>query len=246
MRDLEDLTRRGTRFRPLMRPGTGIGISPLAVACIAALTLGALTRVAAADDRWSETVTFERADSTAIRISEPEGYQVSVTIAGNISSDTAPAVFRVPNVDGFYPVTFVAPSGTKWTKKLEVRRFQITGVRVKHVAEARPAPPPAGAAAVRSYVGSVFNKVATCGKKLAARVDFIDADGQTGATLQVGVGAMNQATLPGGTYDVRAYVWDAGAKDWTYQVTSRTQIGADNWAATLICGKGPLEVRFGN
>lgn len=219
--------------------------SPLCVAAIAVLTL-LLTRAAAAEDRWSETVTFQRSDASAIRIAEPEGYQVTVTIAGNVSTDTSPALFKAPAADAFYQVTLVAPSGAKWTKKIEVRKFQITDLRVKHVVEERPAAAPPAAAPARSYVGNVLNKIATCGKKFAARVDFIDAGGQTTAAIQVGAGALNQATVPGGTYDVRAYIWEARLKDWTYQVTTRAQIDRDNWSATLICGTGSLELRFGN
>lgn len=209
------------------------------------VALVVLARPAAAEDTWSKTVAFSRSDASAIKVVEPEGYRVTVTAPDGVLSDTAPAVFKLPPGDAFYLVTLTAPGGAQWSNKIEVKKYQTTELRVKHVA-AGPAPAPGPApAAARTYIGSVRNKVATCGKKLAARVEFINAAGAVVKNLEIKVGAMDQASLPGGTYDVRAYVWDAGANDWTYQTTQKAQIDADNWSATLACGKGALEIQLG-
>lgn len=201
-----------------------------------------LARVAAAEDTWSKTVVITPASSSSIRFEELTGYRVTVTIDGKESSEDLPAVFAAPPRDGFYPATLTAPNGAKWATKVEVKRYQQTTVHVKHVAGAAPREKPA-AEPVRTFIGTAVNKISTCGKKLAGKVEFVDASGRIGATVEMKSGALGQASLPGGTYDVRAYVWDSD--QWTYQTTTRTQITADNWQATLICGKGPLEIRFG-
>jgi len=195
-----------------------------------------------AEDKWSETVTFSRSDQSTMKIVEPEGYKVSVTIDGNNVTDTVPAAIKMPQTDGFYMVTLTAPNGAQWAKKIEVKRYQVTELRVSHAAGDKPAAAPAAQA--RKFIGNVRNKVATCGKKLAARVDFIDASGAGVASIQVKSAAFEQTTLQPGSYDIRAYVWDQGANDWTYQTTGKAQISADGWSTTLECGKGPLEIHF--
>ena len=194
-----------------------------------------------AEDKWSETVTFSRSEQTTMKIVEPEGYKISVAIDGNNVTDTVPAAVKMPQNDGFYMVTLTAPSGAQWSKKIEVKLHQVTELRVKHAAGDKATAP---ANQVRKFIGNVRNKVASCGKKLAARADFIDANGAGVASIQVKSGAFEQTTLQPGSYDIRAYVWDQGANDWTYQTTGKAQISADGWSTTLECGKGPLEIHF--
>lgn len=200
--------------------------------------------VAVAEDQWSvETRTFTRSDQSSIRVTQPDGYQVSIVVNGRTSAETVPTILAVPTADGYYSVTFTAPNGAKWTHKVEVRKFQTTDLRVKHVVVEKTAPAQPAAPAVRSFIGSIHNKVATCGKKLAARVELLDASGAVTASIVIKSGSFEQATIASGTYDFRAYVADGS--QWTYQTTGRAVVDQDNWQATLICGAGPLEVRFG-
>jgi hypothetical protein len=107
----------------------------IAIACCVAFT-----SVAAAEDTWTPTVSFSRGDSSSIKVFEPDGYKASITVGGEMQSDTVPAVLRVPNADDFVVVTITAPSGAKWSKKIETKKYQVTELRVKHQAAAQPGP----------------------------------------------------------------------------------------------------------
>lgn len=213
------------------------------LACLTALSVCALARSAAADDHWSESTAFTRSDQTAIRVVEPEGYKVTITMDGSSQTDAAPVVFRVPATDAYYALTFVAPNGATWTHKFEAHRYQTTEVHVKHLVDAPVAAKPVATAPVRLYIGSVKSKIKTCNVKAQVRVEFVTPAGVSAVALELASGALGQTSLPGGTYDVRVFVMDKNA--WTYQSTSKIQINGDGWLGTAMCDKAGLEVKFG-
>lgn len=206
---------------------------------VAVLTICAFAAVAAAD-QWSENTSVTRSDRPELNVTQPENYQVTITINGKSTTDTVPALFK--NLEaGYYALTFVAPNGAKWTHKFEAKKYQTTNIVVKHVVDA-PADKAAPAVAKeRLYIGSVRSQIKSCNSKAEVRIEFISGT-DTAASLQLKSGNMNQASVPAGIYDVRAFVWD---KDqWTYQSTTKIQINGDNWKGTAMCDKAGLEVRF--
>lgn len=215
----------------------------LSIACLTVLSLCAIGGPAAADDHWSENTSVSRSDQSSIRVVEPRGYKVTLTMDGSTKTDTVPVVFVVPPTDAFYALTFVAPNGATWTHKFEAHAYKMTDVRVEHVVDAPTAAPPAAAAPVRLYIGSVRSKIKTCRVKTQVRVEFVTPAGVSAAAMELSSGGLDQASLPAGTYDVRVFVLDKSA--WTYQSTSKVQITGDGWVGTALCDKAGLEVRFG-
>lgn len=198
-----------------------------------------LCGVAAADDKWHETVTFSSASATAMKVTEPEGYKVTVAVDGNVLSDSVPARFALPG-DGYYQVTLIAPDGaTVWTKKLEAKRYQTTEVRLVKEADA---PAPAAAGSARKYIGTTRNRLASdCGRqyvRTTARFELLDANGATVVNLQATPGESVQSTVPAGTYDVRTYLWNAGKNEWLFLYTNNgIEFARDRWSLELACDK---------
>ncbi|HEY4176344.1 MAG TPA: hypothetical protein VGM90_05915 [Kofleriaceae bacterium] len=214
--------------------------SILAFCSIAAVA--ALSTSAFADDKWEDSQSFERSDASFIRVIGPDGYALGITVDGQVRNDTVPAKINVAP-DNYYNVTVTAPSGAKWTKKVEAKRYTTTVVVLKHTPDAPQAKTAAAAPAVRQYIGSVRNQLKTCGKAYTAKLEFVDAAGGAGPTIQVDSGKMNQAQLPAGTWDARAYIWESD--QWTYQTTQKVNIAADNWKAGLGCpNNGPFAITF--
>ena len=205
------------------------------VVCSLAAVSG-LSAIAHADDSWTETVSFSRSDASSLRITEPDGYAVSVSVDGQPVNDTVPANIRPPAGDSYYAVTLTAPSGAKWTKKIEVRSYQITDLKVKHTAATAAAP--ARPAVGHTYVGSMFNLTKQCRSPATVKLEFIAADGTTGATVQADAAFIGQGTLPAGTWDARAWLWD-GTSQWVYQKTASVTVSSDNWKAVVGCPKDP-------
>ena len=172
----------------------------ISLACLTALSLCAAARSAAADDHWSaESPKVTRSDKSAIRIVEPQGYKVTITIDGSSHTDAAPVVFVVPDTDAYYALTFVAPNGATWTHKFEAHPYQTTEVRVQHLVDAPVAARPVAAAPVRLYIGSVKSKIKTCNVKTQIRVEFVTPAGVSAAAIELASGGLGQTSLPGGT-----------------------------------------------
>ena len=201
---------------------------------------------ALAGDPWKQKTAFARSGSTGIKILEPSGFKVAVTINGDVKADTIPARFALPEDDGFYTVTVTAPSGEAWTQKVEARRFQTTELTLSYEAAAAPAAAGGG----RTYVGSAVNRVTDCGHRFstyAARFDFMTDAKDPVASVQVQPGAMAQANVPRGSYDIRIYVWDGGANTWVYQLTGKGEVSKDRWSATMTCAnKGQISLAWTN
>jgi hypothetical protein len=207
------------------------------VCCVVGLSASAF-----AEDTWTETVAFSRGDTSAIKVFEPEGYTASVTIGGETQKDQVPTVLRVPDGDAFYVVTMVAPSGSKWSKKIETKKGRITELRVKHTAAA--AAQPGGSA--RKFFGkfALSTKLPCAADNSSTRVDFVTADGATAATFTIPSGKGITGEVPEGEFSVRTFRVDADGTA-TYRNTRTASIKADGWVGTLFCPKtGGVDIQF--
>ena len=204
------------------------------------------SRFALAGDGWKEKTSYARSGTTGIKITEPNGFKVAVTINGDVKADTIPARFALPEDDGFYTVTVTAPTGEVWSKKVEAKRFQTLELELAFDGAAKAAP------SGRTYVGTAHNRATDCGRGFATyavRFDFMGDEKDPVGSVQVNPGASAELSLPKGTFDIRLYVWD-GSK-WSYQLTSKADVSKDRWSATMTCSKanrreGTIDIKWVN
>jgi len=182
-------------------------------------------------DEWSHTTSFESANAASIRVVEPEGYQVTI----NGSTDNAPAVFRVPNADNYVLMSVVAPSGAQYERKVEVKAYRQTVIRVRHVASA-PAPKQDKPARRASYIGVVANTTHLCrgNDRRDIRVEFV-LGADTVKVVEVGVRSRVDAELPGGEYRIRRF--HRTSTGWEFAATESLNISKDAWIYQWGCGK---------
>ena len=192
---------------------------------------------ALAGGSWNETVNFRRANGTSIKITEPEGFKVTVALADGDKASTIPDVFNLPDQDAFVKVTLTSPQGEQWSKKIEVRANNQTELAVKFKADA--AQPAADGKVVRSFVGKFLNATPGCGKNQSAqiRLDFLrSADGQSVKQQLIDPGKTVDIEVPTGQYDVRVYI--AQGQDYKYIHTSQWEFSKDGWVLGYGCLKG--------
>ena len=196
-----------------------------------ALVLVLLMPALALADEWSHTTSFESANTSSIRVVEPEGYQFTI----NGHTDNAPAVFRVANADNYVTMTVVAPSGAQYERKIEIKAYRQTVVRVRHVAAApTPKEKPAKRA---SFIGVVANTTHLCkaaGDRRDIRVEFI-LGADTMKVVEVGVRSRVDAELPGGEYRIRRFL--RSSNGWEFAATETLNISKDSWIYHWGCGK---------
>src|SRR5688572_5745756 len=96
------------------------------IGLLALLFVLAVGGAAIADASWSDKVNFRRTDRTSLKIVEPEGFKVTVTLPdGKEKAGTVPDLFPLPDQDAFVTVTITPTDGSKpWSKKIEVRSRQ--------------------------------------------------------------------------------------------------------------------------
>jgi hypothetical protein len=135
---------------------------------------------AEAQDSWTETVSFTRSEASGIKVSEPDGYAVSIKGEGVAQKDNVPTVLRVPNTEAFYVLTFTAPNGATWSTKVETKRSHITELRVKHTTAAASSP-----AASRKFYGKFsMSKKSPCKEDGSGqKIDFVSPDGSVAASF---------------------------------------------------------------
>lgn len=197
------------------------------LALVAAIAV--LAPAVAYADEWTPSQDFQRSQVASLRVVEPEGYKVTV----NGRADTAPAVFNFDNADNYVLVRFEAPGGASWEKKIEVKAYHQTVLRVRHVKAVAAAP---DNKAVRTYVGVAANTSHLCKKpaeRVAIKMEIVKEtvvksfELQPKSTLNV--------DLPEGTYDVRVYKPLNG--QWAYTQTIPRQVTKDGWVLEFGCGK---------
>jgi len=187
---------------------------------------------------WNDNVTFRYANATSLKITDPEGFKVSITTADGEKAGTIPEVFALPDQDTFVKVTLTSPAGDAWSKKIEVRAKQQTSLAVQYKADA--AVPAADAKKVRTYVGTFLNQVGGCDRTLKttqARVDFLrNSSGEVVKQQLIDAGKTAQIEIEGGKYDVRVFLAVGG--EWKHMHTSTWEIGKDGWRLGYGCPPG--------
>jgi hypothetical protein len=195
-----------------------------------------LAGTAIAGGTWNDTVNFRQAKATSLKVTEPEGFKVTVTTADGDKVSTVPDVFALPDQDAFVKVTLTSPQGESWSKKIEVRAKQQTELAVAFKADATA---PAQPAKSRTFVGKFLNGAPGCGKSYNAgiRLDFLrSSDGQSVKQQLIDPGKTVDIEVPGGQYDVRVYI--AQGQDYKYIHTSQWEFSKDGWVLGFGCVKG--------
>jgi hypothetical protein len=176
-------------------------------------------------DSWSHTTDSQPAQSSSVRVVEPEGYQVTI----NGRADTVPAVFTLPNADAYVALSIVAPNGASWEKKIEVKPYRQTVVRITHKADA-PNPARTAPAAKPSHVGILFNTSHLCRNakdRGAVRLEWIDGANSV-ATYDVPMKSRLDVKLAAGEYSVRVYA-PGTSGNWEYRTTVKHTVSKDGW-----------------
>ena len=204
----------------------------LVVVCSLFVSL-AFARSAHAEDSWTETVAFARSDASAIKVFEPDGYTASISVDGNAQTDAVPTVLRVPNSDAFYVVTITAPSGAKWSKKIETKKSFVTELRVKHTATAAGG----GGGAKKKYFGKfAMSAKMPCdtadGGKI--KIEFVTPEGAAAASFIMTMNKPFTGEVPDGDYSVRTFRVETDGT-FTYRNTRNGAIHGDGWNALLFC-----------
>ncbi|HTM22302.1 MAG TPA: hypothetical protein VL172_17400 [Kofleriaceae bacterium] len=187
----------------------------------------------AASAGWTHEVSFSRSEATSIKVVEPDGFKVSIVIGGEVKSDSVPAVFTLPDQDGYYEVAVTAPDGATWSRKIEVRVRQQTSLAVRYVADAATPAPPAG----HNYIGRLRNTTHRCQAPVEVRWDFL-LDGKPVVSRVVPPGKQaNNVEVVAGSYDVRVFGRGAADQPFKYLQTDRVEVKADGWQVEFGCAE---------
>lgn len=196
--------------------------------------LAVLTFAGVAFADWSYTTSHKYAGKTSLKVIEPDGFKVKVTIGSDVKEDTIPAVFQLPDGDAFLPVTVVAKDGSTWSQKIEVKDKQQTELKVQYTAGAKAAPAPAGP--TRKFIGSATNTTNRCtnpNDRADLRYDFL-LDGTKVREIEV---AMNRripnVEIAQGSYSVR--IFKKRGNDYIFLSTSQYDITKDGWEFSYGC-----------
>ncbi len=194
------------------------------------LIVAAFAFTAVAGGSWADKTNYRYTNGTSLKVTDPEGFKVTVTTPDGDKADTVPAMFALPDQDAYVMVTLTAPDGTQWKKKIEVRAKHQAELSVQFKPDA--AQP---AAAVHSYVGRFLNEAGGCGSKWRRqiRVDFINADGSKTKQQLIDNHRTVDLEIPGGKYDVRVYIENNGAYE--FVLSQPQQISKDNWNMGFGC-----------
>jgi hypothetical protein len=117
-------------------------------------------------------------------------------------------------------------------KKIEVKEFKQTVLRVKHVKSAAPGQDNKPKA--MSYVGTVWNTSNNCapGKAAAIKLEFM-AGADVARTEVLEAGTHHDAELAVGAYNIRLYLSDGRA--WNFAQTIDHNVSKDGWSYVWGC-----------
>ena len=183
---------------------------------------------------WSEHISFRHSEKTSVKVTEPDGFKVTVAATDGDHAGVVPEVFDLPDRDAFVKVTIVSADGATWTKKIEVRAGQQTEVAVSYAAEATA---PGGKA--RTFVGKVAHLGRACGKQWAVQIKaeiLRHADGGTVTSWTLKPDDIYDLELAAGSYDVRVY--KRSGDDWAWAFTGALSVDKDGWESGVGCRDG--------
>lgn len=175
--------------------------------------------------------------ATSLKITEPEGFKITVATEAGDKVGTAPEVFALPEKDAFVTVTLLAPDGTKWSKKVEIVAKKQTELAISFKADA-PAPA-AEPAKGRSYIGKMLNSGGGCGKayKGTIRADFLEpTTGTVKASSQIAAGANRDVEVPSGALEIRVFL--SKGNEWQFVTTGNYEFKKDGWQLGFGCKQG--------
>jgi hypothetical protein len=200
------------------------------------LGLSLASGIAVAKGAWSHNVSHRYSSKTSIKITEPKGFSVAVTIGDDVKKDTIPAIIPLPNEDQYLPVMVTAKDGHSWAEKVEIRAKQQTELSLTYVAT-KATPAKKGG---RKYMGRLANAASSCGKAWKGRdVQFelvgTDSGDELGKWRFPGDG-VKSVEIPAGSWDVRAYVKAKGS--YHYYDTRTVEVKKDNFNIAIGCQKG--------
>jgi hypothetical protein len=194
--------------------------------------LAILTFAGVAFANWSYTTSYKHASKTSLKVIEPDGFKVKVTIGSDVKEDTIPAVFQLPDGDAFVPVTIVAKDGNTWSQKIEVKDHQQTELKVQYTAGAKPAP----AGPARKFIGSVVNTTHRCtnaNDRADMRYDFM-LDGNKAQEVFVPMNKrITNLELPSGSYSIRLF--RKRGNDYIFVSSYQFDVTKDGWEYSYGC-----------
>lgn len=196
------------------------------------LTLFALSTLhgtfAAAEVTKSES--FEDSAKTSLKIPDPPGAHVFVTIGKEVRDDSTPTIFALPDADAYVNVKVVMSDGETWTGKVEIKAKHQTVLRLAQTKKGPAAAP--SAAPVSRFMGMLVNSTDKC--KWPENVKFVVyRDGaQVFTTQLVFPGKEVSLSLESGSYFVKV-------TDTTNQVLASRPLSAsrDGWTFASGCVK---------
>ncbi|MEZ4444573.1 MAG: hypothetical protein R3B72_36200 [Polyangiaceae bacterium] len=202
-----------------------------------AITTLLMTGLALAGGTWSHTVSHRYSGSTSLKITEPKGFAVEVTVGEEIHKDTIPTIVPLPDADAFVPVLVRAGDGSTWAEKVEVRAKQQTSLVVSHT----PATPTTKAKPQRKYAGNVAAMAgSSCGRRWKGReirFELVEAEsGDSGGEVVFSKDDSKSMEVAGGSYDVRVYVKYKGG--FSYYDTKRVSLERDGFIIGFGCERG--------
>jgi hypothetical protein len=188
---------------------------------------------------WSDKVNYRFSQQTSIKIIEPEGFKVTVTLAdGSVKVGTVPELFTLPDADAFVKVTITPTDGSApWSKKVEVRAKQQTELAVAFKPDAPKGEPakPSG----RGFFGRMINQGGGCGRgwNQSIKVEFLrKPDRIEQAGVQIAPSKNVDVELPGASYTVVVQLWNG--KEWKFVTSSDHELTKDGWRLAFGCQKG--------
>jgi hypothetical protein len=107
----------------------------------------------------THTTSFEPSARTSLKIPDPPGAHVFVTVGREVKDDTTPAIFALPDADAYVTVKIVMSDGESWSDKVEIKAKQQTVLRFTQGKKGAPAP---SAAAAARFTGRLVNTTDAC------------------------------------------------------------------------------------
>jgi hypothetical protein len=205
-------------------------LAPIAILLVAGSAFAAAT--------WAESVQYKYASSTSLKITEPQGFAVSVETPDGTRTGTVPEVFTFENQDAYVTVRLTAPDGEMWKKKIELRTRQQAELAVSFKPAEKPVDKPVGKPEeakpenVRTYIARGFNGGSGCQNKkfrAAIKLEFLrDRDGETAAAVVVEDGVKKDFDIAPGKYSVRVY--RSTGQQWDFAFSSDVEAPAKDGA----------------